>query len=115
MNSEIENTDEIEVEDTESNAEDFTEEEVDNEVTAMAMDNEIDNEFEDNVESDPIGDMIDAIGNEDYNNASDVFQSEIGNRLSDVLNQAKIDVASRIFNPVEIEQEEQEEMEDAEV
>tara|TARA_Y100000389_G_scaffold55576_1_gene51408 strand:- start:14087 stop:14419 length:333 start_codon:yes stop_codon:yes gene_type:complete len=42
--------------------------------------------------------MIGHAANQDFNAANDVFQELIGQRMTDALDQAKIDVAGQVFN-----------------
>ena len=42
--------------------------------------------------------MIGHAANQDFNAANDVFQELIGQRMTDALDQAKIEVAGQVFN-----------------
>jgi len=56
------------------------------------------NENESADEMDSIDDFIKSVEGEDFNNASKQFDSLLGGRLQDALNQAKIDISSRIYD-----------------
>jgi hypothetical protein len=74
------------------------------------VENEIENVVDDDAsETNPLKDIISAIGEEDYSSASDMFASEINSRLSTAIDQSRINVASKIYS------NEKEEIADAEV
>ena len=59
--------------------------------------------------------FIDAVAQQDFNQANSVFNDMIGQRMSDALDQEKIAVAGQIFNneePEELEASEDEDVED---
>ena len=58
--------------------------------------------------------FIDAVAQQDFNQANSVFNDMIGQRMSDALDQEKIAVAGQIFNNEEPEELEASEDEDAE-
>jgi hypothetical protein len=57
----------------------------------------------------PIADLLKSIEGEDFNTAETQFNDLIGDRLQDTLDQAKVRIASSIYNGEEPEQEESEE------
>ena len=57
----------------------------------------------------PIADLLSSIEGEDFNTAENQFNDLIGDRLQDTLDQAKVRIASSIYNGEEPEQEENEE------
>jgi len=57
----------------------------------------------------PIADLLKSIEGEDFNTAETQFNDLIGDRLQDTLDQAKVRIASSIYNGEEPEQEEREE------
>ena len=62
---------------------------------------EVENEVE--VEVNPIQDMIGSIETGDYNNAEKQFNSLVGDRLQDALDQAKVRIAQSVFGEEEVE------------
>ena len=59
--------------------------------------------------------FIDAVAQQDFNQANSVFNDMIGQRMSDALDQEKIAVAGQIFNNEEPEELEASEDEDEDV
>lgn len=59
------------------------------------------------VEANPLMDMVNAIGDGDLSSASNIFSSELNDRLSSAIEQERISVSSNIFG------DNQEEMVDA--
>ena len=57
----------------------------------------------------PIADLLNSIEGEDFNTAETQFNDLIGDRLQDTLDQARVRIASSIYNGEEPEQEESEE------
>lgn len=57
----------------------------------------------------PIADLLKSIEGEDFNTAETQFNDLIGDRLQDTLDQARVRIASSIYNGEEPEQEESEE------
>lgn len=59
--------------------------------------------------SNPVEDLVKAIEAEDFNTAETQFNDLIGDRLQDTLDQAKVRIASSIFDQEESEEVENEE------
>lgn len=55
--------------------------------------------------------LIDAIGQQDFVNANNMFNELIADRMTAALDQEKIAVAGQIFNGVEVTDEEDEQLE----
>jgi hypothetical protein len=53
------------------------------------------------VETNPIHDLIDAIQKQDFNSAKDSFDSLLGDKMHDAMESEKISVADTIFNGAE--------------
>jgi len=70
------------------------------------MDDEFENENELNDENheveepeiNPVEAIVASVDEEDYSTASDMFASELNNRLSAAIEQSRIDVASRMYD-----------------
>jgi hypothetical protein len=56
------------------------------------------------VETNPIHDLIDAIQKQDFNSAKDSFDSLLGDKMHDAMESEKISVADTIFNGAEEDQ-----------
>ena len=70
----------------------------------LEIDDEIENTAEEDMDIDeteeeqnPILDMVNAIGEEDYSSAADIFSSSLNDRLNDALEQSRVDVASSMY------------------
>ena len=86
--------------------------EIDNDELNMASENEITAEEdtdldEPEVEANPLMDMVNAIGDGDLSSASNIFSSQLNDRLSNAIEQERISVSSNIYGG------DQEEMVDA--
>jgi hypothetical protein len=70
--------------------------EIDDEIenTAAEEDMDIDETEE---EENPILDMVNAIGEEDYSSAADIFSSSLNDRLNDAIEQSKVNIASSMY------------------
>jgi hypothetical protein len=73
-------------------------------------------------DNDNIENFLDAIADQDFNSAADIFGGEMSNRIHDALDTEKVNVASKIFNEpmtdeddIEITDEEIEEFIDLDV
>lgn len=89
----IENSDELDTEDTEMQDEDQIVDEVED--TEMEAD-EIEPEAE--VEVDPISELIGSIEAKDYVAASNTFNDILGQRLQDALETEKVAIADTLYN-----------------
>ena len=89
----IENSDEMDTEDTEMQDEDQIVDEVED--TEMETD-EIEPEAE--VEVDPISELIGSIEAKDYVAASNTFNDILGQRLQDALETEKVAIADTLYN-----------------
>lgn len=58
-------------------------------------------EVEAEVETNPVADLVDAIADQNFNRAKEHFDSLLGDRMNDALDQEKIVVADQIFNDVD--------------
>jgi len=66
----------------------------------------------DEVETNPIMDFVQAIEQEQYSSATDIFADQINDRLADRLDAKRVEVATNVFNdPVAEEDFEVEELE----
>ena len=63
----------------------------------------------------PIADLLKSIEGEDFNTAETQFNDLIGDRLQDTLDQARVRIASSIYNGEEPEQDDYDDVEDYEV
>jgi hypothetical protein len=70
----------------------------------LEIDDEIENTAEEDMDIDeteeeqnPILDMVNAIGEEDYSSAADIFSSSLNDRLNDAIEQSRVDVASSMY------------------
>tara|TARA_R110002074_G_scaffold195976_1_gene362600 strand:- start:116 stop:373 length:258 start_codon:yes stop_codon:yes gene_type:complete len=70
----------------------------------LEIDDEIENTAEEDMDIDeteeeqnPILDMVNAIGEEDYSSAADIFSSSLNDRLHDAIEQSRVDVASSMY------------------
>tara|TARA_B100001057_G_C22692907_1_gene888503 strand:+ start:798 stop:1058 length:261 start_codon:yes stop_codon:yes gene_type:complete len=70
--------------------------EIDDEIenTAAEEDMDIDETEE---EENPILDMVNAIGEEDYSSAADIFSSSLNDRLNDAIEQSRVNIASSMY------------------
>lgn len=69
--------------------------EIDDEIETTA---EEDMDFDEAEEDqDPILDMVNAIGEEDYSSAADIFSSSLNDRLSNAIEQSRVNVASSMY------------------
>tara|TARA_A100001035_G_scaffold241613_1_gene207681 strand:- start:911 stop:1309 length:399 start_codon:yes stop_codon:yes gene_type:complete len=89
----IENSDEIDTEDTDMQDEDQVVDEVED--TEMEAD-EIEPEAE--VEVDPISELIGSIEAKDYVSANSTFNDILGQRLQDALEAEKVAIADTLYN-----------------
>ena len=89
----IENSDEIDTEDTEMEAEDQVVDEVED--TEMEAD---ETESDAEVEVDPISELIGSIEAKDYVAASNTFNDILGQRLQDALETEKVAIADTLYN-----------------
>ena len=89
----IENSDEIDTEDTDMQDEDQVVDEVED--TEMEAD-EIEPEAE--VEVDPISELIGSIEAKDYVSANSTFNDILGQRLQDALETEKVAIADTLYN-----------------
>ena len=89
----IENSDEIDTEDTDMQDEDQVVDEVED--TEMRAD-EIEPEAE--VEVDPISELIGSIEAKDYVSANSTFNDILGQRLQDALEAEKVAIADTLYN-----------------
>ncbi len=48
-------------------------------------------------EQNPILDMVNAIGEEDYSSAADIFSSSLNDRLNDAIEQSRVNIASSMY------------------
>lgn len=62
-----------------------------------------------------IDDLIDALQQQNFNQAKNHFDGLMGDKVADALDAEKINVASQIFNDADIEEEDLEELSDEEV
>jgi len=49
-------------------------------------------------EQNPILDMVNAIGDEDYSSAEDIFGSTLTDRLSSAIEQSKVNIATSMYS-----------------
>lgn len=91
----IENSDEIDTEDTEMQDEDQVVDEVED--TEMEAD-ETESESDAEVEVDPISELIGSIEAKDYVAASNTFNDILGQRLQDALETEKVAIADTLYN-----------------
>ena len=70
----------------------------------LEIDDEIENTAEEDMDIDeteeeenPILDMVNAIGEEDYSSAADIFSSSLNDRLNDAIEQSKVNIASSMY------------------
>ena len=89
----IENSDEIDTEDTEMQDEDQVVDEVED--TEMEAD---ETESDAEVEVDPISELIGSIEAKDYVAASNTFNDILGQRLQDALETEKVAIADTLYN-----------------
>ena len=89
----IENSDEIDTEDTEIQDEDQVVDEVED--TEMEAD---ETESDAEVEVDPISELIGSIEAKDYVAASNTFNDILGQRLQDALETEKVAIADTLYN-----------------
>ena len=89
----IENSDEIDTEDTEMQDEDQVVDEVED--TEMEVD---ETESDAEVEVDPISELIGSIEAKDYVAASNTFNDILGQRLQDALETEKVAIADTLYN-----------------
>ena len=89
----IENSDEIDTEDTEMQDEDQVVDEVED--TEMEAD---ETESDAEVEVDPISELIGSIEAKDYVAASSTFNDILGQRLQDALEAEKVSIADTLYN-----------------
>ncbi len=69
--------------------------EIDDEIeTTAEEDMDIDETEE---EQNPILDMVNAIGEEDYSSAADIFSSSLNDRLNDAIEQSRVNIASSMY------------------
>ena len=93
----IENSDEMDTEDTEMQDEDQIVDEVeDTEMEAEEIEPEPEPEAE--VEVDPISELIGSIEAKDYVAASNTFNDILGQRLQDALEAEKVAIADTLYN-----------------
>ena len=91
----IENSDEIDTEDTDMQDEDQVVDEVED--TEMEAD-ETEPEPEAEVEVDPISELIGSIEAKDYVSANSTFNDILGQRLQDALEAEKVAIADTLYN-----------------
>lgn len=70
----------------------------------LEIDDEIENTAEEDMDIDeteeeqnPILDMVNAIGEEDYSSAADIFSSSLNDRLNDAIEQSRVNIASSMY------------------
>jgi len=66
------------------------------------------------VENNPIADLVQHAFDQDYNKANQVFGDLMGQRMNDILDQKKIEVAGQIHNNVEEDEYEDDEADSTE-
>ena len=65
---------------------------------------DVDNEIETEEESSMEAEFVDAVSEDDFRNAGDMFSSMLGNKVRDAIEAEKISIASNMFKPSESEE-----------
>ena len=72
------------------------------------MMSEVEDQVENEVETNPINDLVQAAMNQDYTTANEIFNDMMSNKVSDALDQEKIAIANQLYNGGEPEDDDYE-------
>ena len=62
------------------------------------MMSEVEDQVENEVETNPINDLVQAAMNQDYTTANEIFNDMMSDKVSDALDQEKISIANQLYN-----------------
>jgi len=69
---------------------------------------EVEDQIENEVETNPINDLVQAAMNQDYTTANEIFNDMMSDKVSDALDQEKIAIANQLYNGGEPEDDDYE-------
>ena len=69
---------------------------------------EVEDQVENEVETNPINDLVQAAMNQDYTTANEIFNDMMSDKVSDALDQEKIAIANQLYNGGEPEDDDYE-------
>jgi hypothetical protein len=72
------------------------------------MMSEVEDQIENEVETNPINDLVQAAMNQDYTTANEIFNDMMSDKVSDALDQEKIAIANQLYNGGEPEDDDYE-------
>ena len=72
------------------------------------MMSEVEDQVENEVETNPINDLVQAAMNQDYTTANEIFNDMMSDKVSDALDQEKISIANQLYNGGEPEDDDYE-------
>jgi len=75
---------------------------------------EVEDQIENEVETNPINDLVQAAMNQDYTTANEIFNDMMSDKVSDALDQEKISIANQLYNGGEPEDDDYETGEEVE-
>ena len=78
------------------------------------MMSEIEDQVENEVETNPVEDLVQAAMNQDYTTANEIFNDMMSDKVSDALDQEKISIANQLYNGGEPEDDDYETGEEVE-
>ena len=78
------------------------------------MMSEVEDQVENEVETNPINDLVQAAMNQDYTTANEIFNDMMSDKVSDALDQEKISIANQLYNGGEPEDDDYETGEEVE-